>query len=192
MEFAELAGIRQSVRSYSGKAVEEEKLMQCIETARLSPSANNSQPWRFVVVDEPELRDRIADAAAGMGMNKFVRQAPVIIAVVLEKQNMLSAVGSVIQDKEYRLLDIGIAANQRLPAGGRARTRHLHGGMVRRKQGKTTSRSGQKAPDTAADNARLFRYPGTAESPQAVRRDIRPQPILTRPNVRPTAVPPNG
>lgn len=112
MEFAELAGIRQSVRSYSGKAVEEEKLMQCIETARLSPSANNSQPWRFVVVDEPELRDRIADAAAGMGMNKLVRQAPVIIAVVLEKQNMLSAVGSVIQDKEYRLLDIGIAANQ--------------------------------------------------------------------------------
>ena len=112
MEFAELAGIRQSVRSYSGKAVEEEKLMQCIETARLSPSANNSQPWRFVVVDEPELRDRIADAAAGMGMNKFVRQAPVIIAVVLEKQNMLSAVGSVIQDKEYGLLDIGIAANQ--------------------------------------------------------------------------------
>ena len=112
MEFAELAGIRQSVRSYSGKAVEEEKLMQCIETARLSPSANNSQPWRFVVVDEPELRDRIADAAAGMGMNKFVRQAPVIIAVVLEKQNMLSAVGSVLQDKEYRLLDIGIAANQ--------------------------------------------------------------------------------
>ena len=112
MEFAELAGIRQSVRSYSGKAVEEEKLMQCIETARLSPSANNSQPWRFVVVDEPELRDRIADAAAGMGMNKFVRQAPVIIAVVLEKQNMLSAVGSVIQDKEYRLLDIGIAASQ--------------------------------------------------------------------------------
>ena len=112
MEFAELAGIRQSVRSYSGKAVEEEKLMQCIETARLSPSANNSQPWRFVVVDEPELRDRIADAAAGMGMNKFVRQAPVIIAVVLEKQNMLSAVGSVIQVKEYRLLDIGIAANQ--------------------------------------------------------------------------------
>ena len=112
MEFAELAGIRQSVRSYSGKAVEEEKLMQCIETARLSPSANNSQPWRFVVVDEPELRDRIADAAAGMGMNKFVRQAPVINAVVLEKQNMLSAVGSVIQDKEYRLLDIGIAANQ--------------------------------------------------------------------------------
>ena len=186
MEFAELAGIRQSVRSYSGKAVEEEKLMQCIETARLSPSANNSQPWRFVVVDEPELRDRIADAAAGMGMNKFVRQAPVIIAVVLEKQNMLSAVGSVIQDKEYRLLDIGIAANQLCL---QAAALGLGTCMV---GGKTTSRSGQKAPDTAADNARLFRYPGTAESPQAVRRDIRPQPILTRPNVRPTAVPPNG
>lgn len=94
MEFAELAGIRQSVRSYSGKAVEEEKLMQCIETARLSPSANNSQPWRFVVVDEPELRDRIGDAAAGMGMNKFVRQAPVIIAVVLENRTCFRPSGA--------------------------------------------------------------------------------------------------
>ena len=75
MEFAELAGIRQSVRSYSGKAVEEEKLMQCIETARLSPSANNSQPWRFVVVDEPELRDRIADADIGIAANQLCLQA---------------------------------------------------------------------------------------------------------------------
>lgn len=112
MDFAELAAMRQSVRNYSDRPVEENKLMQCIETARLSPSANNSQPWKFVVSDEPELRGRIADAAAGMGMNRFVRQAPVIIAVILERQNMLSAAGSVIQDKEYRLLDVGIAANQ--------------------------------------------------------------------------------
>lgn len=42
-------------------------------------------------------------------MNKFASQAPVIIAVVLEKMNFTAKIGSVIKDKEYSLLDIGIA-----------------------------------------------------------------------------------
>lgn len=112
MEFSELAKIRQSTRRYSATPVEEEKLMQCIETARLSPSANNSQPWKFVAVDDLQLRVQVADAASSIGMNGFVREAPVIIAVVLEKNNLLSAAGSVIQNKEYHLLDLGIAVNQ--------------------------------------------------------------------------------
>lgn len=107
-----MAKIRQSTRRYLPTPVEEEKLMQCIETARLSPSANNSQPWKFIAVDEPQLRIQVAEAASGMGMNGFVREAPVVIAVVLEKPNLLSAAGSVIQDKEYNLLDLGIAVNQ--------------------------------------------------------------------------------
>ena len=50
--FAELAKIRQSDRKYKDQAVEKEKIIQCLETARISPSANNSQPWKFVVVDD--------------------------------------------------------------------------------------------------------------------------------------------
>ena len=45
--FAELARCRQSVRRYADRPVEREKLEQCLETTRLSPSANNAQPWRF-------------------------------------------------------------------------------------------------------------------------------------------------
>lgn len=112
MKFSELAETRQSVRKYLGIPVEEEKIIRCIETARLSPSSNNSQPWRFVVVDDPVLKAQVASAAASMGMNGFVNEAPVIIAVVLQKSNILSAAGSVLQDKEYSLLDIGIAVNQ--------------------------------------------------------------------------------
>jgi len=112
MEFSELVKIRQSDRKYLDKPVEKEKIQKCIETARLSPSANNSQPWKFIVIDDKELKEQIADSAASMGMNSFTHQAPVIIAVVLEKQNMMSSLGSVIQDKEYCLLDIGIAVNQ--------------------------------------------------------------------------------
>ncbi len=110
MEFSELVKLRQSDRKYLDTPVEEEKIRQCIEAARLSPSSNNSQPWKFVVVDDPALLGRIAEA--GRGMNRFMAQAPVVVAVVMERPNVLSALGSVIQDKEYALLDIGIAANQ--------------------------------------------------------------------------------
>jgi nitroreductase len=112
MEFSELVKIRQSDRKYSDKPVEKEKIVQCLETARLSPSADNSQPWKFIVVDEPALKDQIAESSASLGMNKFANQAPVIIVVVLEKMKVLTRLGSVIKDKEYSLLDVGIAVNQ--------------------------------------------------------------------------------
>lgn len=112
MEFKELVKLRQSDRKYADRAVEREKIEQCLETARLSPSANNSQPWKFVVVDDPALKEQIAESAASLGMNKFTHQAPVLIAVVIEKNNTLSTVASVLQGKEYHLLDIGIAVNQ--------------------------------------------------------------------------------
>ncbi|MDD4646056.1 MAG: nitroreductase family protein [Bacteroidales bacterium] len=112
MKFSELVKIRQSERKYLDKPVEKEKIGQCLETARLSPSANNSQPWKFVVVDDPELKEQLAGFADSMGMNRFTHQAPVIVAIVLEKMGIASTVGSVIKDKEYSLLDVGIAANQ--------------------------------------------------------------------------------
>jgi nitroreductase len=112
MEFKDLIKKRQSDRKYLSIQVEEEKIMQCIESARLAPSACNAQPWKFIVVDDPELKNLVADCAESMGMNKFVHEAPVIIALVLEKPNLTSKIGSVLKDKEYTLMDIGIAANQ--------------------------------------------------------------------------------
>lgn len=110
--FADLAKNRQSDRKYKEQPVEREKIIQCLETARLSPSANNSQPWKFVVVDDRDKKDQIADCSIGLGMNKFTHQCPVIVAVVLEKQNFMSTIGSMIKNKDYCLFDIGIAVNQ--------------------------------------------------------------------------------
>jgi len=112
MEFQELILKRQSDRKYLPTPVEEDKILKCIDAARLSPSACNAQPWTFVVVEEDNLRLEVEKAASGMGMNNFAVQAPVVIAIVLEKPNFTSKIGSVIKDKEYPLIDIGIAANQ--------------------------------------------------------------------------------
>lgn len=109
MDFSELVNKRQSDRKYQQKPVDRALLLQCLEATRVAPSACNSQPWKFVVVDEPSLVSEMASAAAGMGMNKFAFQAPVIVAVVLEKMNLTARIGSVIKDKEYSLLDVGIA-----------------------------------------------------------------------------------
>ena len=112
VSFAELAKKRQSDRKYKEQAVEKEKLIQCLETARISPSANNSQPWKFVVVDDIEKKNQIAEYTIGLGMNKFTRQCPVLVAVVLERQNFMSTIGSMIKNKDYSLFDLGIAVNQ--------------------------------------------------------------------------------
>ena len=112
LTFAELAKKRQSDRKYKDQIVEKDKLIQCIETARISPSANNSQPWKFIVVDDFDKKEKIAECSIGLGMNKFTHQCPVIVAVVLEKQNFMSTIGSMIKNKDYSLFDVGIAVNQ--------------------------------------------------------------------------------
>lgn len=112
MNFSELAKLRQSDRKYKNQKVEKEKIIQCLETARLSPSANNSQPWKFVVIDDPVKKEQVAELTIGLGMNKFTHQCPVLVAVVLEKQNFMSTIGSMIKNKDYCLFDIGIAVNQ--------------------------------------------------------------------------------
>lgn len=109
MDFERLINVRQSDRKYSGRPVDRSLLIRCLEAARIAPSACNSQPWKFIVVDEPGLLAGMQEAAAGMGMNKWVSEAPVIVAVVLEKMNLTARIGSVIKDKEYSLLDVGIA-----------------------------------------------------------------------------------
>lgn len=111
MTYKELLLKRQSDRKYEERTVENDKLEACLEAARLSPSACNSQPWTFVVVNEAEVLQQMRKATADMALNRFIHQVPVIVAVVLEKANFTSSIGSVIKDKEYTLLDLGIAAN---------------------------------------------------------------------------------
>ena len=109
-ELLALINRRQSQRSYTDKPVEKEKLLRCIEAARLAPSANNSQPWKFIIIDDPELKNKVAELTSSgvIPMNQFTKQAPVHVAVVREKTNLTTSVGRVLKDKNYPLIDIGI------------------------------------------------------------------------------------
>lgn len=110
-DFLQLVASRQSDRSYDkSRTVEPEKLERILEAARLSPSACNAQPWRFVAITDPELAVKVGKATVGLGMNKFAKDAPVHILVVEESMNITSFLGAKIKDKYFPLIDIGIAA----------------------------------------------------------------------------------
>jgi nitroreductase len=113
MEFLELVLKRQSVRKYDPlKPVEPQKVNRCIEALRMAPSACNAQPWKLVVVTDPVLKDQVAEAAVSgiLGMNPFIKQAPVLVVLVREEPNLTSRLGTAIKNKPYTVMDVGIAA----------------------------------------------------------------------------------
>ena len=112
MDFQKLIYTRQSVRKYQDKPVEREKLEQLIESVRIAPSASNSQPWKLIIVDAPELKDKVANATFSklVAFNKFTVQAPVIAVLVIEKPRLITQIGGSVKNREFPLIDIGIAA----------------------------------------------------------------------------------
>jgi nitroreductase len=109
--FLDLVRRRQSTRRYAPRPVPRETIDQCLEAARLAPSACNSQPWSFIVMDNREAVRKLAEKAfSGIyAINKFAREAPVIIAVISEHSTYTARLGGVFRGVKYNLIDIGIA-----------------------------------------------------------------------------------
>ena len=77
----EVIKARRSIRKYQEKPVEREKINDCLEAARLAPSACNSQPWHFIVIDDPKVKEAFCkEAFSGVyNMTKFAEKAPVLL-----------------------------------------------------------------------------------------------------------------
>lgn len=107
--FFDLINKRQSCRKYSNRPVEKEKLIKCIESARVAPSACNSQPWHFIVVNNKELVSKVAKCVQDKIMNKFTDECTAFIIVVEESGNLTSRAGALMKSQDYRSVDLGIA-----------------------------------------------------------------------------------
>jgi nitroreductase len=71
---------RREVRDYSDRAIPEDAVLRILEAGRISGSSKNRQPWRFLVVGDPQLRDRVADSVYAPDN---VRGAALVIAIAL-------------------------------------------------------------------------------------------------------------
>lgn len=109
MALMDLIRLRQSCRKYKSIPVEKEKILKCIDAARLAPSANNAQEWKFVVVQDNVVKAQVAKAIDYMGMNKWAGNVPAFVIVVSDKQLAINAIGNAVQGKNYGQLDTGIA-----------------------------------------------------------------------------------
>ena len=111
-DFLDLVRRRQSVRGYAPRPVEKAKIERCLEAARMAPSACNSQPWTFIVVDDVDLKNRLADLTADrwLPLNHWTKQAPVHVAVVVEQANLTARIGAKVKKRDFSWIDLGIAA----------------------------------------------------------------------------------
>lgn len=111
MTLDEIIKRRRSIRRYTGQPVEREKILACLEAARLAPSAENAQPWRFLVIDEPELKNRVAEKAfSGIySVCRFAARAPVLVLLLARKDFLANRLGRLVQGTQFYLLDLGIA-----------------------------------------------------------------------------------
>ena len=125
MDIFEVIKTRRSIRRFLDKPVEEEKLKTILEAVRMAPSWANFQCWRFIVVKDKAIKEKISDlsyvesfwAPLGYKANpsqKGLAEAPVVIVACADPTK-----SGVLWDQHYYMTDVGIAA-QNLMLAARA------------------------------------------------------------------------
>lgn len=78
---------RHSIRKYKQEPLDKPELTKIFELVRLSPSAWNLQPWRFHVVTDTSLKNKLEEAAYGQ---KQVTSAPAVVVVTSDMEDVLA------------------------------------------------------------------------------------------------------
>lgn len=102
MEFKDVIVTRKSVRGYSDRDIEEEKVTRILEAARIAPSWANRQCWDFIVIRKKEMREAVTKGCGTF--NSWLKTAPVIIIGCGNPKKSGSRNGM-----DYYLVDLGIA-----------------------------------------------------------------------------------
>lgn len=110
MDFFELIAMRESCRDFANHPVEHEKLVRCLEAARVAPSASNGQPWSFIAIESAAVAPQVAKCLQTAGMNQFASACPCFVTVVEEESNLTARFGARMKKQDYSATDIGIAA----------------------------------------------------------------------------------
>lgn len=76
MNVSDAISKRMSIRKWKPVPVEKEKIQKVLEAGSRAPSWGNTQPWRFIVVQDKARKEALANAAGGQAV---VRDAPAVI-----------------------------------------------------------------------------------------------------------------
>lgn len=112
MDFEALQLARESCRVYSGKPVPREALTHLVDVARMCPSGCNAQPWRFIIVDEPEARAGLIEALDDDGLTgcPWGDRVPNFIVICEDEAHLRPGVAEHYGAQHFAQMDIGMAA----------------------------------------------------------------------------------
>ena len=112
MDFENLQSIRESCRIYKNEAVPRDILTHLVDVARLSRSGCNAQPWRFIIVDEPEAHDKVVEAFDDNGLTgcPWGNNVPAFILICEDKARLMPGVAERYGSQHFAQMDIGMAA----------------------------------------------------------------------------------
>ena len=112
-DYFELVRRRESCRNFDpNRPVELEKLRRCAEAAWLAPSACNGQPWKYLIVTNPELAAKLRPLMQGLGMNKFLNECPAFAVVVQEPTVIKVSASQRLKDQDFAPIDVAFSASQ--------------------------------------------------------------------------------
>ena len=104
--------IRESCRVYSEKRVSREDLTHLVDVARFSPSGCNSQPWKFIIIDEEDARQKVIDSFQDENINgcPWGDKVPAFIVICEEKAKLMPGVAEHYGSQHFAQMDIGMAS----------------------------------------------------------------------------------
>ncbi len=111
MQISEAIKTRRSVREFLKKEVEREKVTEILEAGRWAPSGHNNQPWRFVIIDNKEIKNILAEQTH---YGSIIKSASICIAVFLDQKASydrtkdLQAIGACIQNMLLSIHSMGL------------------------------------------------------------------------------------
>jgi nitroreductase len=111
METIEAIKTRRSVRAYTNDEVDDETITSILEAGRWAPSGLNNQPWRFIIVRNPETKVELAKYTA---YGPTIKNAPVLVVIFLDKEHMynyvkdVQSIGACIQNMLLSIHSLGL------------------------------------------------------------------------------------
>jgi len=72
---------RRSIRKYKNKVIDQDLIMDLLESARLAPSGNNTQPWQFIVIKDDTIRQQVMEVCNNQ---IWMMSAPVFIVCLAD------------------------------------------------------------------------------------------------------------
>jgi nitroreductase len=103
LELYDIMRTRRSVRSFKSKVIPDEVLNRVLEAVRVAPSGSNRQPWRFIIVKDKVVKEKLAEACHEQ---LWIAEAPVV--VVACGRNLNYDRGEYMGDMSM-LVDVAIA-----------------------------------------------------------------------------------